>query len=155
MVEKIDKITKERISKGKVVSLSEYRKVNEKQDTMTLLVIDDDESIRQALKRIFEGEGYKVITAKDGSELSEVLDDAALDLIILDVGLPWVNGYELCELMKENSDLKHLPIIFVSGKTSKEDIKRGFEAGADDYIKKPFDVEQIKKTVRTLVRLRG
>ena len=76
-----------------------------------------------------------------------------IDLIILDVGLPWINGYELAEMMKAHKDLKRIPLIFISGRVNDADVKRGFEVGADDYIKKPFDLEKIKKTVRTLVQL--
>lgn len=152
-MQKIDKITKERIANEKVVSLSDYRKVDEKKEPITILAIDDDETIRNVLKRLFEAEGFKVITAADGTQLSDVLDDSPLDLIILDVDLPWINGFELCDLMKENRDLKKIPVIFISGHTSDEDVKQGFEVGADDYIKKPFDNEQIKSVVRTLLRL--
>lgn len=155
IVDKIDKITKQRISKEKVVSLAEFRKLKKQQEPITLLVIEDDETMRLALKRIFESEGYNVLCAADATGLSKVLDDASLDLIILDVGLPWVNGYELAKLMKENKDLKSIPLIFVSGKTSDLDVRRGFDVGADDYIKKPFDVDEIKKSVNTLLKLNG
>lgn len=152
LVDKIEKITREKIIKEGVVSLADYRELKRKRDTKSLLVIEDDETMRNALKRIFEGEGFKVKTAADGTQLSEVLDDTP-DLIILDIGLPWINGFELAKLLKSNEELKVIPLIFVSGKTSELDIKRGFEVGADDYIKKPFDVEQIKKTVNTLLKL--
>lgn len=124
-----------------------------KADPATLLVIEDDETMRAALKRIFESEGYRVITAADGTQLSSVLEDQSLDMIILDIGLPWINGFELAELMKDHADLKRIPLIFISGLTSDADVKRGFEVGADDYIKKPFDVEKIKKTVNALMKL--
>jgi two-component system aerobic respiration control protein ArcA len=138
-----------------VVSLDQFRKVQKKEDPRSLLIIDDDETIRAALRRMFESEGYKVITAADGTQLSDVLDDSPIDLIILDIGLPWLNGYELAKLLKEHEDLKKIPLIFLSGKTSELDVKRGFEVGADDYIKKPFDVEKMKKAVETLLRLQG
>jgi two-component system aerobic respiration control protein ArcA len=154
LVKKIDKLTKERISKEKVVSLSEYRKLKQKDLTQyNILIIDDDESIRTAMKRMFQDEGYSVITAADGTQLAKVLDDSPLDLIILDVGLPWINGYELAKLMKENDDLKDIPLIFISGRTGDLDVKRGFDVGADDYIKKPFDVDNVKKTVKTLLKI--
>lgn len=153
LVDKIERLTKDRMSKEQVVSLSEYRSLKERVEPHTILVIEDDETMRRALKRIFEGEGYRVITAADGTQLSVVLDDNPIDLIILDIGLPWINGFELAELMKSHKDLKQIPLIFVSGRTSDVDIRRGFEVGADDYIKKPFDVEQIKKTVNTLMKL--
>lgn len=153
LVDKIDKLTKERISKEKVVSLDEFRKLKKHQEPITILIIEDDETMRIAMKRIFESEGYTVLSAADATELSKLLEDATLDLIILDVGLPWINGFELAKLMKENKDLKSIPLIFVSGQTSDIDVRRGFDVGADDYIKKPFDVDEIKKSVQTLLKL--
>ena len=154
LVQKIDKITKQRIAKEKVVSLAEYRKLKKKEEPINILLIEDDDTVRKAIKRILEDDGYNVITAEDGTQLAEVLDDQPLDLIVLDIGLPWINGLELARLMKENTDLKDIPLIFVSGRTSDIDVKRGFEAGADDYIKKPFDNDKIRKTIKTLLKLR-
>ncbi|MCM2281030.1 MAG: response regulator [Bdellovibrionaceae bacterium] len=154
LVQKIEKITKDRIVKEGVVNLDEYRELKQKKQTpKSILVIEDDETMRKALKRILEAEGYRAITAADGTQLSTVLDDSPIDLIILDIGLPWINGLELAKLLKEHDDLKSIPLIFVSGKTGDLDVKRGFDAGADDYIKKPFDIEKIKKTVATLLKL--
>jgi len=153
LVKKIEKITKERMTQENVVDLGQFRDLKNKRIVKTILVIEDDETMRNALKRIFESEGYMVKTAADGTQLSLVLDDNPIDLIVLDIGLPWVNGLELAKLLKEHEDLKRIPLIFVSGKTSEFDVKRGFEAGADDYIKKPFDIDKIKKTVQTLLRL--
>jgi two-component system aerobic respiration control protein ArcA len=153
LVKKIEKLTRERMTENQVVSLSELRRLKTKETRHTLLVIEDDETIRMALKRLFEGEGYNVRTAADGTQLSDVLDGAPIDLIILDIGLPWINGFELAEMMRDHKDLKDIPLIFVSGRTSDEDIKRGFAAGADDYVKKPFDLERMKRTVSTLIRL--
>ena len=153
LVKKIEKITKERMTQEDVVDLNQFRDLKNKQNPKSILVIEDDETMRTALKRIFESEGYHVKTAADGSQLSVVLDDSPIDLIVLDIGLPWINGLELAKLLKEHDDLKHIPLIFVSGKTSDFDVKRGFEAGADDYIKKPFDIDKIKKTVQTLLKL--
>jgi len=153
LVQKIDKLTKDRIAKEKVVSLSEFRKLKQKKKNISLLIIEDDETIRKALKRLFEDEGYYVISAADGTQLSEVLDDTPIDLIILDVGLPWINGYELARLMKDDQVLKEIPLIFISGRTSAGDVKKGFEVGADDYIKKPFDMDKVKKAVQTLLKL--
>lgn len=153
LVKKIERLAKERMVEGSVVDLQRFRDLKQKESPKTLLIIEDDETVRAAMKRIFEGEGYIVKTAADGSQLSLVLDDNPIDLIILDIGLPWINGIELARMLKEHDDLKQIPLIFVSGKTTDLDIKRGFEAGADDYIKKPFDIEKIKKTVQTLLQL--
>lgn len=153
LVKKIEKLTKERMTQESVVDIRAFRDLKNKETPKTLLVIEDDETMRNAIKRIFEAEGLSVKTAADGTQLSSVLDDNPIDLIIMDIGLPWVNGIELAKMLKEHDDLKRIPLIFVSGKTSDFDIKRGFEAGADDYIKKPFDIEKIKKTVHTLLSL--
>ena len=136
-----------------IVPLKDFRDLKQKQNQKCILVIEDDETMRSALKRIFESENYRVKTASDGTQLSTVLDDSPIDLIVLDIGLPWINGIELAKLLKEHEYLKNIPLIFVSGKVGDLDVKRGFEAGADDYIKKPFDIEKIKKTVATLLKL--
>lgn len=153
LVKKIERLTKERMTQESVVDLNSFRELKNKETPKTLLVIEDDETMRNAIKRIFEGEGFVVKTAADGTQLASVLDDNPIDLIIMDIGLPWVNGIELAKMLKEHDDLKQIPLIFVSGKTSDFDVKRGFEAGADDYIKKPFDIDKIKKTVHTLLNL--
>src|SRR5882724_7278158 len=98
LVDKIDKITRDKITREKVVSLDDFRSLKKKDEPKTILVIDDDETMRQALKRIFETEGYRVKLAADGTQLSTVLDESPLELIVLDIGLPWINGFELCKL---------------------------------------------------------
>jgi two-component system aerobic respiration control protein ArcA len=153
LVSKIEKITKARIASQDVVDLDQFREAKKKLDPKVILVIEDDETMRSAMKRILESEGYVTKLAADATELSTVLDDHPVDLILLDVGLPWVNGFELAQLLKENKDLKKIPLVFVSGKASEEDMKQAFEIGADDYIKKPFDVDKLKKTVETLLKM--
>ncbi len=153
LVQKIEKLTKERMSQGEVVAMDDIRKLRARKIQRSILVIEDDETIRHALKRVFEGEGYRVLAAADGTQLSTVLDDSAVDLIVLDVGLPWINWFELAEMMKANDDLRGIPLVFLSARTSDADVKRGFAVGADDYIKKPFDIEKVKRTVNTLIHL--
>lgn len=153
LVHKIEKLTRERMSQADVVGMDDLRRLRERKIQRSILLIEDDETIRAALKRMLEGEGYRVLAAADGTQLSSVLDDNAVDLIMLDVGLPWINGFELAEMMKSNADLRGIPLVFLSGRTSDADVKRGFEVGADDYIKKPFDIEKVKRTVNTLIHL--
>ena len=153
LIDKIEKVTRERMTKGEVVNLDEFRRVTKKDEPLTVLVIDDDETIRSGLKRVFEADGLRVLTAADGTQLASVLDDHPIELVILDVGLPWINGYELAQMMKEHEDLRRIPLIFISARTSELDVKRGFALGADDYIKKPFQLDQIRKTVQTLLKL--
>lgn len=153
LVAKIERLARERMSSGEVVDLKSVRDFKNRKTKASVLVIEDDETMRVALKRILESEGLDVRTASDGTELGEAIGDKAIDLIILDVGLPWINGLELAKLLREHESLKAIPLVFISGKTSEFDVKRGFEAGASDYIKKPFEIEKVKKTVRTLLEL--
>ncbi len=153
LVAKIERLARERMSSGEVVDLKSVRDFKNRKVKASVLVIEDDETMRAALKRILESEGLDVRTASDGTQLGEAIGDKPIDLIILDVGLPWINGLELAKLLREHDSLKDIPLVFISGKTSEFDIKRGFEAGANDYIKKPFEIEKVKKTIRTLLEL--
>lgn len=153
LVNKIEKITRAKMLEQEVVSLDQFREFKKKMDPKVLLIVEDDETMRSALKRIFEAEGYIVKLVADGTQLSGVLDDSPIDLIMLDIGLPWIDGFELGKLMKENRDLKRIPLLYVSGNSSEEDVRRAFEIGADDFVKKPFDIDKIKKTVKTLLKL--
>lgn len=153
LISKIEQITRSRMASEPVVALDSFRDFKNKIDPKVILVIEDDETMRSAMKRIFEAENYVVKLASDGSELSTALDDVPPDLIILDIGLPWMNGFELAQLLKEHKDLKKIPLVFVSGKTSDEDMKQAFDLGADDFIKKPFDIDKLRKTVQTLLKI--
>lgn len=147
----IEAIKREKIVNKRVVSLSDFRELRQKIDTRTILVVDDDEIMRSALKRILENEGYKVIMAVDGLELSKVLETTRLDLILLDVNLPWVDGYELCRLIKDHHALKEVPLVLVSARKSKQDIQQGFDAGCNDYVTKPFDIEYMTGVINRML----
>ena len=153
LVEKIAKLARERMTSGDVVSLADIKNHRSKKRTPTLLLIEDDETVRRALQRIFDTAGYRVLAAGDGTELTDVLSETYVDLILLDVGLPWINGYELAQMMKEHPDLQRVPLVFISGHGDHAAIKKGFDVGAHDYITKPFRVETVLKTVSTLLQL--
>ncbi len=127
---KVEAIKRQKIVSKKIVNLADFRNLKKSSETRSILVVDDDEIMRSALKRILEGENYKVILAEDGMELSKILETTKLDLILLDVNLPWVDGYELCRLIKSHHALKDVPLILVSARKGKEDIEQGFAAGA-------------------------
>ena len=147
----IESIKRQKIVGKKVVSLSDFRELRQKIETRTILVVDDDEVMRSALKRILESEGYNVILAEDGLELSKVLETTRLDMILLDVNLPWVNGYELCRLIKGHGTLGDVPLILVSARKSKEDVQQGFDAGANDYVTKPFAVDYMTDVINKMM----
>ncbi len=151
LVHKIEKLTKTRIASQPVVSLDQFRTTSKKFSPKTLLVIEDDESMRSVMQRVFSQEHYILKMAADATELSKVLDDEAVDLILLDIGLPWINGFELAQMMKEDRYLKSIPLVFVSGNASEEDIKKAFSLGANDFIKKPFDIDKLKAVIAQLL----
>lgn len=153
LVDRIEKLTKSRIAGQEVVSLDAFRDVKKKLDPHVVLVIEDDETMRSAIQRILEPDGFLVKLAADATELSQVMNDEAVDLILLDIGLPWINGFELGQMLKEHKDLKKIPLVFISGQASEKDMKDAFAIGADDFIKKPFDIEKFKKTINVLLKL--
>ena len=104
--------------------------------------------MRNALKRVLEGENFNVLVAEDGYALSHLLDASFLDMILLDITLPWVDGFELVQLLKSHSVLKEIPVIMVSAHKSTDDIRRAMELGANDFIGKPFDVDYLVQAIR-------
>jgi two-component system aerobic respiration control protein ArcA len=152
LVDEIEKITKKRVVSEDVVSLSEFRRIKkENKSPFHILLIDDDDSFRNAMVRFLKQEGYKVTASLDGTQLSKVLGDEPIDLVLLDIGLPWVNGYELAAILKKSPDLKEIPIVFVSGKDSEIDIARGKKLGADGYLTKPFELSVLKEKLAELL----
>lgn len=147
----IESIKRQKIVAKKVVSLADFRNLKESIETRTILVVDDDEIMRNALKRILESSGYKVILAADGLELSKILEINRLDMVLLDVNLPWVDGYELCRLLKAHHSLAKVPLVFVSARKEEDDVQRGFDAGCNDYITKPFDVDKMTATIAKIL----
>ena len=143
----VEAIQRRRMVQEKVVDLNNFRNLRKESQQRTILVVDDEEMMRNAMKRILENEGYKTILAEDAMALSKILEHMHLDLILLDINLPWVNGLELCSIIKNHPSLQKVPLILISGRRGKEDIERGFAAGCDDYITKPFDLENIAQAV--------
>jgi CheY-like chemotaxis protein len=151
----IESIRKQKIVDKKIVSLTDFRDMKEAAESRSILVVDDDEIMRNALKRILENEGYKVLLAEDGIALSKAIESTVLDLILLDVNLPWVDGYELCRLLKGHHALKKVPVVMVSARKGQEDIQRGFDAGCNDYVTKPFEVDHINGVIGKLLLKTG
>jgi two-component system, OmpR family, aerobic respiration control protein ArcA len=152
LINKIEKLTKQRMSEQPVVSLDEFRGAHKKMNPKNILVIEDDETQRLSLKRILEAEGYTTLMAADSAELTAVLDEEKeLHLILMDIGLPWINGFELAEMMKQHQDLKKLPLVFLSAQAEQEDFDKARAVGAADYIKKPFDIEKLKTVISKLL----
>ncbi len=153
LIDKIEEVTLEKMRQAKVVSLSEFRRTKTSQQKNTILIIDDDETMRQALQKLLERAGHRVLALSDAIEMNTILGEHLIDLIILDVGLPWINGYELAELIKANQNLREIPLIFISGRNDFSAIKIGFDKGADDYLTKPVENKKLLSAVETLLNL--
>ena len=152
LINKIEKLTKQRMSEQPIVSLDQFRDAHKKMNPKNILIIEDDETQRLSLKRILEAEGYTALLAADSAELTTILDEEkVLHLILMDIGLPWINGFELAEMMKQHSELNKLPLVFLSAQAEQEDYARARDVGASDYIKKPFDIEKLKIVIAKLL----
>jgi DNA-binding response OmpR family regulator len=113
-------------------------------------VVDDDRAIREALKDALEREGYDVHVVPNGLKLLSVLQVVHPDIILLDVMMSWIDGVDLCHALKANSAYRDIPVVFMSAKTQPEDVRRGMDAGAADYIKKPFDLGSLLQRLESL-----
>lgn len=117
-----------------------------------ILVVDDDEAINELLKINLELFGYDVITAKDGIQGFTLAKQELPDLVVLDVMMPEVDGYTVAKRIRENSSTKNIPILMLTALNMLEDKVKGFDIGVDDYLVKPFEMEELKVRVRALLK---
>ena len=118
-----------------------------------LLIVEDDFDIANMLRIYFTGQNYEVDTAARGSDALEKTRQNLPHLIILDIMLPDIDGFEVCRILRTNIRTSHVPIIFLTQKDERSDKLQGLELGADDYVTKPFDIEELKLRVqRAIVR---
>ena len=112
-----------------------------------ILVIEDDKPVREGIIILLEKKGFKPIAAKDGEEGLSLISEIIPDLIISDVMMPGINGYTLKKFLEENERLSSIPFIFLSAKADIKDVRKGMELGADDYIIKPFNANDLLKAI--------
>ena len=110
-------------------------------------IVDDDRGLRDRLQQVLEKFGYQVAQAPSGLRLLSLLEVDRPDLILLDVAMSWINGFELCRAMKANPAYKAIPVIFISGRSLPSDVEMGFSCGADDYFVKPLDTMRLVERV--------
>lgn len=116
-----------------------------------LLIVEDDFDIANMLKIYFTGQGYEVDVAPRGSDALLKTRQNLPHLIVLDIMLPDIDGYEVCRTLRTNARTSHIPIIFLTQKDERSDKLQGLELGADDYITKPFDIEELKLRVQNAI----
>jgi putative two-component system response regulator len=120
----------------------------------TVLVVDDEETNRILLERLLKSHGYEVVTVASGEAALSTLCHLGVDLVLLDVQMPGANGFDICAQIKRAPETRLIPVALVTGLNDREDKIRGLRAGADDFISKPFDREELQARVASLVRLK-
>lgn len=116
---------------------------------MTVLVVDDEQLLVKGIKYNLQNDGYTVLTGSDGLEAVEIASSCEVDLIVLDLMMPRLDGFEACRKIREFSQV---PIIMLTAKTGDMDKLLGFEHGADDYLTKPFNILELKARIKALLR---
>lgn len=123
-----------------------------KKEPLTVLVVEDDAEMRELLQAEFELEGLTVLTATNGSEAVTTTRRLKPDLILMDVKMPAMDGIEATRLVKNNEETKHIPIVMLTAAGNREDIVAGLEAGAIDYITKPFFMPELKARLKAVLQ---
>ncbi len=118
----------------------------------TILIIDDDEAINELIKINLELSGYKTICAFDGSKGYALAKQENPDLIVLDVMMPEIDGYTVAKRIRENETIKDIPIIMLTALNMLQNKAQGFDIGVDDYLVKPFEIEELKMRIKALLK---
>ena len=120
----------------------------------TLLVVDDNEMNRDMLSRRLAKRGYEVLVAEDGYRALEMIEEQDFDVVLLDIMMPGIDGYEVLERLRREHGPGDLPVIMATAKDESQDIVRALELGANDYVTKPFDFAVVRARVSTQVALK-
>lgn len=120
-----------------------------------VLVAEDEPDIRGLITYSLQYAGYKVVEAYNGEEAVEKAKEERPDLILLDVRMPKMSGYEACELLKQEESTRHIPVVFLSARGQEGEIKRGLKLGAEEYILKPFAPDELYRRVNAILERVG
>lgn len=120
----------------------------------SILIIDDEESIFEVIEGLLYREGYNLSYVNSGQTALEQIDDIQPDVILLDLMMPQMDGIETCQHLKSNERWCHIPIIMVTALSSKEDLARCLNAGADDFLSKPINSIELRARVRSMLRIK-
>lgn len=116
-----------------------------------ILIVDDEPNIVMTLEYTFKKNNFEVFIARDGQEALDILKTQLPDVIILDIMMPLVDGFETMEQIKKNEKLKHCKVIFLTAKNKESDIEKGLALGADAYLTKPFSIKKVVEQVNELL----
>ena len=121
----------------------------------TILVVEDEAGIARMVQVLLEARGFSTIVTHSGSEALQRIADHPVDLVLLDVMMPGMDGYEVCRRLKADERWRHLPVVMLTAKDTSRDMVLGLEIGADDYITKPFNTDELIARIKVLLRVRG
>ena len=119
-----------------------------------ILIVDDKQSAHDTLESLLLRDGYRLSFTFSGPEALEKIDDLLPDVVLLDVMMPGMDGFEVCSRLKSHPARRHLPVILVTALDTTEDLARGFEAGADDFLQKPLNGVELRARVRSMLRIK-
>jgi DNA-binding response OmpR family regulator len=125
------------------------------EDMPTVLVADDDEDILELVSYRLERAGYEVVTARDGAAALATAQERRPDLAVLDVMMPGLNGYEVTQRLRADDATRDIPVILLTARVQEADVNRGFDAGADDYLRKPFSPQELRARVQAIMARRS
>ncbi|NDV42697.1 response regulator transcription factor [Flagellimonas sediminis] len=116
-----------------------------------ILIVDDEPNIVMSLEYAFKKKDFEVFIARDGTEALEIAEREIPDLILLDVMMPQMDGYETLKKIRESENLDHTKVVFLSAKSKEKDIEKGLKMGADGYMTKPFSIKKIISDVEEMI----
>lgn len=123
-------------------------------DDIHILVVDDNQENLRVVSNYLKDKGYKLALALDGKSAFKILEENKIDLILLDIMMPGMDGFEVCKKLKDNEKTIEIPIIFLTARTDTDDIVKGFKIGGVDYITKPFKKEELWARVTNHIQLK-
>ena len=123
-------------------------------DNPIILCVDDEAANIKLLEKILTPRGYTVVTAASGEEALLMIKSQAIDLVLLDILMPGMDGFEVCRQLKEDQKLRTIPVIIVTSLSAKQDRIRGIEAGAEEFLSKPFDPTDVLARIKLLLKVK-
>ncbi len=120
-----------------------------------ILIAEDEPDIRELVAFTLQFAGYEVVSASNGEEAIQLAKDELPDLILMDVRMPRMTGYEACKILKQDPNLVETPVVFLSAKGQEAEIQTGLDAGADEYLLKPFAPDQLTERVKSILTKYG
>ncbi len=123
-------------------------------ESVNILVVDDNQENLKVVSNYLKEKGYKIALALNGVSALKILEDNKIDLILLDIMMPDMDGFEVCKKLKEIPKNKEIPVIFLTAKNDTEDIVKGFQVGGVDYITKPFKKEELFARIKNHAQIK-